>query len=354
MKYYDIVVIGAGPAGLSFLANVNGGRIALVEKEFLPRRKACGGVLKQRTVELLPEIPQPIFVEPARLGYVFMDMDNRLAVRFAKKLYNVHRARFDAWLVERITQRFDLYDGCILRDLRNDSTGYVLTVYSRETRRKYRIRTSAVIGGDGIFSCVRRMLNIPKAHFYVGIQFYIEDFGMALDDFYYIRHSSVSPFYSWLIPKNGDLLAGFAFSPRRDMRGPKEHFVKMLKGILGRGLKIRPAPSGPVAKGYPRDVNLGHGRIFLIGEAAGLISPMSGEGISHALLSGRFCAESLNHDEGMEGYVRRMAPLLEEIKAKYWLKQMLSDPDRRRKYLENCLKMNQPSMEDFTWDLPEE
>lgn len=71
---------------------------------------------------------------------------------------------------------------------------------------------------------------------------------------------------------------------------------------------------GHTSWGHEKPIARGH--ILLVGDAAGLADPLTGEGIYYAIRSSLEAVKSLESDNPAEKYVERMSPILEELKAK--------------------------------------
>lgn len=84
---------------------------------------------------------------------------------------------------------------------------------------------------------------------------------------------------------------------------------------------------------------LGKDNVFLIGEAAGLISPSTAEGISFALRSGKYCAETFNKGNNLNYYKKMCEVLKKEIQEKYTKLKILQAPEKRLKILEKLGKI---------------
>ena len=107
-KMYDVVVVGAGPAG-STAAKIlaeRGMRVLLVERHKLPRYKSCSGVLIQKSIDLVQcyygkEVPLSATCTPVEnRGMIFTD-DKGREFRFEQGGLNVWRSSFDNWLTEQ-------------------------------------------------------------------------------------------------------------------------------------------------------------------------------------------------------------------------------------------------------------
>jgi flavin-dependent dehydrogenase len=128
-----------------------------------------------------------------------------------------------------------------------------------------------------------------------------------------------SDFYSWIIPKDGEIIFGSAIEEGQDIHRLHALQKKKLTAYgydLGSPRKregchlLRPMGS--------RDIMLGEGRVALIGEAAGLISPTSAEGISYAMLSGEALGRAIV-EHGMDFmplYTEYVSPLKRNISTK--------------------------------------
>jgi len=134
---------------------------------------------------------------------------------------------------------------------------------------------------------------------------------------FFIFDDEITDYYCWLIPKDDGVEIGAALSPYR-ARETFEKFKRKVSdklGITGTGelqsaIILRPESA--------KDFILGKNSVFLCGEAAGLISPSSAEGISYALLSGKYCAEVFNsHKKNqLSLYKKKCKPILERLKNK--------------------------------------
>ena len=131
----------------------------------------------------------------------------------------------------------------------------------------------------------------------------------------------VTDFYSWLIPKDGELIVGSAMFPGRT--GPTK--FELLKNKLRQfGIDLGPRVRRHTALLHrPRSawhVSTGAGRVALIGEAAGLVSPSSAEGISYAFRSAMILADLLR--KGPAGLGKRYRAAANGLKLNIALKNL--------------------------------
>jgi flavin-dependent dehydrogenase len=187
-----------------------------------------------------------------------------------------------------------------------------------------------VVGADGAFSKVRRGIGFtpPASATYFASQELVEA-SEPHPYFTAVFDRKITDFYSWMIPKEGGLLVGTAV--RSDK--PATRRLSLLKEKLkARGFRL-----GEVLKRRgafllrPRSrshVRLGSGRIALVGEAAGWVSPSSAEGLSYAFRSARCLAEAIleREDRFLGKYVSKTSGLRWNVLAKSMKARVLYHP----------------------------
>lgn len=333
---YDVVVIGGGAAGCSFLNNLSDEHnVLLVDYRKFPRFKACSGILVDNAKEYFSkqELPKEIFAEPADLHFVYQDWTNNKENPRKKYFINTYRQKLDEWLFSKIKNKKNLTiaENTKLVDFFYTKDKKFIILMLENSNETKAIVTKHLVGCDGAISTVRRKLFNRNINYYVAIQEIIP--GFKLDKAYFIFDNEITDFYCWLIPKDNGVEIGAALSPANSKekyslfkKKVEEKFGIKGSGDLQSAIVLRPKSM--------QDIFLGQDSVMLCGEAAGLIIPSSAEGISNALISGKLCAEAINENykNPLGIYKSKLKPLLERFKIKFKKSEDIKDSKKRKKY----------------------
>lgn len=331
---YDVVIIGAGPAG-SNLARLIGEKykVLLLEKRDLANEnpqnhvhKCCGGLLSPDAQKMIAKlglgIPKDLLVNPQLFAVRTMDLTNHLERLYQRFYYNMDREKFDRWLVSLIPESVDQKFNVMFKGYTELPEGYEIK-YSAQGQEITAI-AKVIVGADGACSKIRRAIskesNTPET--YIAIQEWYEC-SNPMPYFTAIFDEEISDFYSWVIPKDHCVLLGAALKPRENTR-EKFELIKTKLTNLGFDFHEKIKTEGAFIY-RPKKVSqcyVGRDRIALIGEAAGAISPSSAEGISYALKSSAYLAESL--EEGIDGFLERYEHKVKKIKLNLLMKNLKS------------------------------
>lgn len=296
-EIWDVVVVGAGPAGASaaYAAASTGRRVLLVEKAELPRYKTCGGGIIGPSRDALPAgVRLPL---QDRVHAVTFTCNGRLARtrRTRRMLFGlVNRPEFDSALVKAAQEA-----GAQVR------TGVAVSRVEQHgpavpDRRTVAVITAAgdtvlaraVVGADGSASRIATHVGVKFDQVDLGLEAEIPVPQPVAEDWagrILIDWGPMPGSYGWVFPK-GDTLTVGVISARGQGNATKEYldtFVARL-GLAGFEPEIS---SGHLTRCRAEGSPLSRGRVLVAGDAAGLLEPWTREGISYALRSGRLAGE---------------------------------------------------------------
>ncbi|MGW2560990.1 geranylgeranyl reductase family protein [Streptomyces sp. NPDC001514] len=294
---WDVVVVGAGPAGASaaYAAAVAGRRVLILEKAELPRYKTCGGGIIGPSRDALP----PGFELPLqdRVHAVTFSLNGKLSRtrRSRRMLFGlINRPEFDAALVEQAQKAgAELRTGVTVSRVEQHGP----SVPDRRTVAVVladggTVLARAVVGADGSASRIGAHVGVKLDQVDLGLEAEIPVPATVAEDWagrVLIDWGPLPGSYGWVFPKGGVLTVG-VISARGEGAATKrylEDFIARL-GLAGFEPSIS---SGHLTRCRADDSPLSRGRVLVCGDAAGLLEPWTREGISFALRSGRLAGE---------------------------------------------------------------
>lgn len=296
-QVWDVVVVGAGPAGASaaYAAAVAGRRVLLLEKAELPRYKTCGGGIIGPSRDALP----PGFELPLkdRVHAVTFSLGGRFTrTRRSKQMLFglVDRPEFDQRLVEHAQQAgAELRTGTtVLRVEQHgaavpDRRTVAVVLQGGET-----LLARAVVGADGSASRIGAHVGVKPDQVDLGLEAEIPVPETVAEDWrgrVFIDWGPLPGSYGWVFPK-GDTLTVGVISARGEGAATKRYLEEFI-GRLGLAGFEPSISSGHLTRCRADDSPLSRGRVLVCGDAAGLLEPWTREGISYALRSGRLAGE---------------------------------------------------------------
>lgn len=290
---HDAVIVGSGPSGSAAALGLvsQGARVVVLERMRLPRYKTCGGGVVARALAWLPPEVQ---VRPERICHAvelnFLDDGLRFAVERSEPIVNMTmRAEFDSALLAAAERAgAEIRAECTFQGF--SANGGALQV---QTSRGP-LRAEFLIGADGALGEVARRAGWAKS--IAGVP--ALECELTVPERELDRFAAAARFdfsqppegYAWVFPKTNHLSAGIL-----SMRRGPAHLKELLRvyldrigvaGILGMELHGFQIPVRPRSEGFAR------GRVLLVGDAAGLADPITGEGISYAIRSGQLAARA--------------------------------------------------------------
>ncbi len=346
---YDVIVAGAGPAGSATarLLARGGASVLLLDRQRFPRDKPCGGGVTLRAAGALDADISPI-VERTIYGVRFT---LRLGPAFERRhdlplTYMTQRRRLDALLAEGAAEAgADFHDGEPVTVIDFDGApGAPVTVHTAGGSYAARV----LIGADGANGVTGRATGLrapppsglragPSSRLRTGFEEAVAIEGKLpfpgglpaeWDEYVALDLGSLAGGYGWIFPKDGHLNVGVgawkyaAFTLRPKLAGICHRFgfdPSRLTDLRGHHLPVR-MPGTPIARGP----------IALVGDAAGLVDPLSGEGMHMAFASARLAAQGAlaalaDGTQDMAAYQRDVDRLLQpELIASRQLHEMLN------------------------------
>jgi len=383
-----VVIIGAGPAGvgLSIFLSKAGIKHVIIERKTFPRDKVCGDALSGKTAFVLrkanPEWLQEIFQEPQKFtpskGCVFA-APNGKTIRVAYGQHTVPgelapgftspRLIFDNYLFNKIDHKYaTVYQNATVNSIIR-SNGNV-TIEVAHENQKITFVTPLIVGADGDKSIVRKYFlndNISEKSYTVGLRAYYENVTNMDSENYIELHflKEMLPGYFWIFPlPNGIMNVGvgiLAETVRRKKINLREQMLRAIE--VNPTINYRFKNAKLIGKiqgwGLPMAVNnrsISGDNYLLLGDAASLIDPFSGEGIGNALYSGLRASEAIekamnehqygaaflkaNYDDVLYGRIGtelKISQTLQKLSKHTWFLNMLVNKANKSPSLTNVM-----------------
>ena len=323
MERFDVLVVGAGPAGSTAAYRLarEGASVLLADRARFPRDKPCGGGLTMRAVRQLPFSVDPVVEDRATVVEFGLDFGSRFERRTDEPLVLMtQRSRLDAFLAEQAANAgADFRDGAKVTELELTATG----VQARLDGDK--VAANAVLCADGVNGVGARAAGLDDGRDYgVALEANVP-YGVVSRERYQgrlcLELANVPGGYGWVFPKGDHVNVGVGGWEREGPR-MREHLARFCReyaipeSSLENAARLPPASSSRARASR-------EGRLALLGDAAGLVDPLSGDGIYEALLSAKLAAgETLDLLAGakddLAGYDRDLRRALSSQLAAAW------------------------------------
>ena len=308
---YDIVIIGAGPAGCACALALRkaGLSVAMLDKAEFPRNKVCGDAIPGRAIKTLKNI------DPA-FEIAFKQFHKKYATRKTQVCYKKKQVTFN-WVREAYTctrLEFDNFLFSLVKEHTNtavftntqpaafvaEEPGYSITLKNSPAT----LRAKILIGADGAHSSVAKQLagrTLDRRHHVGSVRAYFSNVaGMSDDTTEIYFDKKLLPSYLWVFPLPGNMAnVGFGMLSSEIAEKKidiKQAFYQFINDVPELKVKFKNAVQLGTLDGFGLPLGSGihtlSGNNFMLaGDAASLIDPISGDGIGNAMLSGKLSAE---------------------------------------------------------------
>ena len=310
---FDVAIIGAGPAGSTAarLLAEKGYRILLLDKATFPRDKTCAGWVNRLAVERFPYLQGslPSIIETSFYGLTFLspNLRRRAAYQESEPVgYLALRTRFDDGLRKMALKAgAEFIGGNGLVKLEEEKDAVCLTLQRGDSHR-----ASVVIGADGANSRVAYLISLrhrwQKPWRVVCANEDLRSSPQRIRGLYGVKPSIyvIPKFgdltgYGWLFPKEYHVCVGIGGFLKAG-QSIRKLFFQLIRALQGRGLLPEECISqrvsyaiDPVGGVYSQR-SLVKDRVVLIGDAAGFVSSLTGEGIYPAMVSAQCASEVID------------------------------------------------------------
>jgi geranylgeranyl reductase family protein len=315
IRKFDVVIVGAGPAGSSCAIKLGGTKlkVALLDKATFPRDKTCGDALSVDVINQLAMLSNKLAADftslknkiPSYGVKIFSPDHHFVDIPFVLK--NVKscgficpRLHFDNFLFQHVKEypNISIFENCTVEKIMQQESK--VNIYTKAEI----FECDIVIGADGAHSLVSKNIGdikVDKKHYSAGLRVYYEGVNSFHEEGFIELHffKDILPGYLWIFSLADNkanvgisMLSSVIAKQKVDLKKVLQKLIDTHPGIKERFKNAKPLET---IKGYglplgSKKRNISGERFLLTGDAAALIDSLSGEGIANAIRSGRVAA----------------------------------------------------------------
>lgn len=328
-KEYDVIIVGAGIAGTVMAAKLyKDYKILLVDKNTLPQKKVCGDLYVPMIHDLINawNPPEDLFFQ---VKLKFHEPHLNLKSQKDIVLLSTKRENMSSFLLNRLGNNVEVRSACCIKKIEQHKNKYEVTSHDDHV-----FSARYLIGADGANSIIREFIGYKKASQVKTIQLIVEGELKEKDSAYFVFDEKYTDHYIWIIPTKEGIKTGSSLK-NNDFDVLLDYVKDYAVNGVGKILKRETFPLTCLESAG--EIKYGKNNCFLIGEAMGLVCPITGEGITSSIFTALTAAGMINEAKTITDYEKKCRKLAVKIKKDIFNKRLLKNKYLRKSLLKKLI-----------------